>query len=309
MLASLAMRVVITDQNFGDDAGLERDLVEAAGGELVALACRTEEDVAAALAEYEPDALLVQFAPVGARALAAANGLAAIVRYGVGVDNIDVAAAEAAGVEVSAVPDYCVDEVADHTIALVLAVERGVVTLASQTRAGGWDYRAAGAVRRLRGLTLGLVGFGRIARAVGERGRALGMDVVAYDPAVPGAQAETLDDVLRAADVLSLHIPLTEATRGLVGRRELALLPEGATVVNTARGGLVDEGALAEALASGRLRGAGLDVLGLEPPAEDHPLRAAPNVVLTPHAAWFSTTAIVELRRKAAEKAIELARR
>ena len=301
------MKVVITDQNFGDEARLEREAVEAAGGELVVAESASEEDVAAAIAAHRPDALLVQFAPVGERALADPNGVVAIVRYGVGVDNIDVRAAMAHGIAVSAVPDYRVSEVADHALALLLAVERGIVALAVQTRAGAWDFRAAGPVRRLRGRVLGLVGFGRIARAVAARAEAFGMAVAFHDPAVSGGLE--LDELLRRADVLSLHVPLTDRTRDLIGARELALLPEGAVLVNTARGGLVDEEALVEALASGRLRGAGLDVLATEPPPPDHPLRMAPNVVLTPHAAWFSETAVVELRRKAVEKAIELTRR
>jgi D-3-phosphoglycerate dehydrogenase / 2-oxoglutarate reductase len=304
-----AMRILISDQNFGDDAALERGLVEAAGGELVVTACGSEDELADALAEHRPDVLLVQFAPVGVRALEAANGLVGIVRYGVGLDNVDVSAARSAGVAVVPIPDYCIDEVADHTIALLLAVERGIVDLATQTRAGGWDFRAAGVVRRLRRRTFGLVGFGRIARAVAERASGFGLRVIAYDPNVPDAGTESLDELLGQADVLSLHVPLTEETRGLVGRRELALLPRGAVVLNTSRGGLVDETALAEALAAGRLRGAGLDVLIHEPPGADHPLRSAPGVVLTPHAAWFSDSAVLDLRRKAIEKALELGRR
>ena len=303
------MRILISDQNFGDDAALERGLVEAAGGELVVAACGSEDELADALAEHRPDVLVVQFAPVGVRALEAANGLVGIVRYGVGLDNVDVSAARSAGVAVVPIPDYCIDEVADHTIALLLAVERGIVDLATQTRAGGWDFRTAGVVRRLRGGTLGLVGFGRIARAVAERASGFGLRVAAYDPNVPDAGAASLDELLGQADVLSLHVPLTEETRGLVGRRELALLPRGAVVLNTSRGGLVDEAALAEALAAGRLRGAGLDVLVHEPPPADHPLRSAPGVVLTPHAAWFSDSAVLDLRRKAIEKAMELGRR
>jgi D-3-phosphoglycerate dehydrogenase len=303
------VRILISDQNFGDDARLERSLVEAAGGELVVAECRSEADVADALATYRPDAMLVQFAPVGARALAAANGLVAIVRYGVGLDNVDVRAAEAAGVAVSAVPDYCIAEVADHAMALLLAVERGIVALAADIAAGGWDFRAAGPVRRLRGRTLALLGFGRIARAVAERAGGFGFRVVAFDPGVPDANAATLDELLGQADVLSIHVPLTDATRGLISARELALLPPGAVVINTSRGGIVDEEALAAALADGRMRGAGLDVLADEPPRRDHPLRSLPNVVLTPHAGWFSESAILELRHKAVETALELAHR
>ena len=310
------MRILIADQNFGDEARVERELIEAAGADLAVADCRSEEDVAAALARYRPDALLVQFAPVGARALAAADGLTAIVRYGVGVDNVDVRAAEAAGVSVGRVPDYCVDEVADHTIGLLLAVERGIVALAAQTGAGGWDVRAVAPVRRLRGLRLGLVGFGRIGCAVARRAAAFGLRVGAFDALVSDADVRTagaepvgFQDLLRSSDVVSLHVPLTDETRGLIGRDELELLPEGAIVLNTARGGLVDEDALAEALWAGKLRGAGIDVVASEPPPPDHPLRSAPGAVLTPHAAWYSETAILELRRKAVETALALASR
>ena len=301
------MRILVADQNFGDGAAVERSLVEAAGGDLVAADCLTEDDVAAALASVRPDAVLVQFAPVGARALASANGLRGIVRYGVGVDNIDTRAADRAGIAVARVPDYCVDEVADHVIALLLTVERGILTLAQQTAAGGWDWRAAQPVRRLRGLVLGLVGYGRIGRAVGDRARALGLTVLAYDPFVSEAEVASLDDLLRRSDIVSIHVPLTEKTRNVIGARELALLPEGAVVVNTSRGGLVDEDALVAALSAGRLRGAGIDVLAMEPPGADHPLRGARGVVLTPHAAWYSDDAVLELRRKATETAIALA--
>lgn len=310
------MRILISDQNFGDDARVERELAEQAGWELVVADCHTEEEVAEALGEHRPDALLVQFAPVGARALADANGLTAIVRYGVGVDNIAVDVAGARGIAVGRVPDYCVEEVAEHTVALLLTVERRVVDLALQTRTGGWDWQVAEPTRRVADLRLGLVGFGQIARAVAARATGFGMRVAAYDPGVEphamreeGVEPLAFEDLLGRSDVLSLHVPLTVETRGLIGRAELDLLPEGAIVLNTARGGLVDESALAEALAAGRLRGAGIDVLAEEPPPAAHPLRTAPGAVLTPHAAWYSQTAVAELRRKAVETAIALAGR
>jgi D-3-phosphoglycerate dehydrogenase len=304
------VRILATDQNFGDNAAVERELVTAAGGELELAECADEEAVAAALERHMPDALLVQFAQVGARALQGAATLRAIVRVGVGIDNVDTRAASAAGIAVARVPDYCVDEVADHTLALLLAVERGIVALAAETGSGGWDLRAAGPVRRLSGRTLGLVGYGRIARAVGRRARPLGLELAAHDPwagAFEGAEAvASLDELLGRSDVLSLHVPLTEETRGLIGSRELGLLPKGAVLLNTARGGLVNEAALAEALRSGRLRGAGLDVLAGEPPAPGHPLEAVPNLVLTPHAAFYSEEAVLELRRRSVETALAL---
>jgi D-3-phosphoglycerate dehydrogenase len=304
------VRILASDQNFRDDAAVERELIAAAGGEFLLADCSSEDDVAAALDRHRPDALLVQFAPVGARALEAAGTLRAIVRVGVGVDNVDTRAAASAAVAVARVPDYCVEEVADHTLALLLTVERRIVALAAEAAAGRWDFRAAGPIRRLCGRTLGLVGYGRIARAVGERARAFGLEVAAHDPwAVDfeGAEAVgSLDELLSRSDVFSLHVPLSEETRSLVGRRELDLLPESAVLLNTARGGLVDEEALADALRSGRLRGAGLDVLAAEPPPAGHPLEDAPNLVLTPHAAFYSEEAVLELRRRSVETALAL---
>ena len=307
-----SMRILITDQNFGDDARLERELAADAGVELRVAECGDEEDVASAIAEHEPDALVVQFVPVGRVALAAAASVRGIVRCGIGVDNIDLGAASGAGIAVARVPDYCIDEVADHTLALVLAVERGIPALVADQ---DWNFRAGGALRRLRGRTFGLLGFGQIARAVAARASGFGYRVAAHDPALDddairagGAEPRSFEELLRGADVLSVHVPLMESTRGLVGAEELARLPSDAIVVNTARGGIVDEPALADALRSGRLRGAAFDVLTAEPPPADHPLRGVPGLLLTPHAAWYSEEAILELRRKAFEAAVDLVR-
>jgi D-3-phosphoglycerate dehydrogenase len=310
------MQILISDQNFGDDARLEREVAEKAGVEVAVANCRDEDDVVDALERHRPDVLLVQFAPVGRRALASAQGrLGAVVRYGVGVDNVDLVAATELGIAVARIPDYCLDEVADHTLALVLAVERGIVPLARDVEAGGWSFRAAGVVRRLRGRTFGLLGFGQVARRVASRAAGFGYRVLAHDPALPaddvragGAEPRALDELLGEADVLSVHAPLTDATRGLLDARALELLHQGAIVVNTARGGIVDESALVEAVARGRLRGAALDVLEQEPPGLDDPLRRTPGILLTSHSAWYSQEAIVDLRRKAIETALALAR-
>lgn len=306
------MRILITDQNFGDDARVERELAADAGVDLRFAECTDEADVAAAVADCAPDALVVQFVPVGRVALAGATSVRGIVRCGIGVDTIDLAAAAEAGIPVARVPDYCIDEVADHTLALVLAVERAIPALAADD---GWNFRAGGALRRLRGRTFGVLGFGQIARAVAARAAGFGYRVAAHDPALAdeairagGAEPRSFEELLRGADVLSVHAPLTDSTRGLVGRAELALLPEEAVVVNTARGGIVDEDALVDALRAGRLRGAALDVLTTEPLPPDHPLRRVPGLLLTPHAAWYSEEAIPELRRKAFEAAVDLAR-
>ena len=309
------MRILISDQNFGDDAQLEREAAEAAGVEISVESCRNEDEVARALTRHRPDVLLVQFAPVGRRALGSANGLRGIVRYGVGVDNVDVEAAVDLGIAVARVPDYCLDAVADHALSLVLAVERGLLALARDVEAGGWTFRAAGSLRRIQGRTFALLGFGQIARRVAARAAAFGYRVAAHDPALSyddiragGAAPRSFEELLQNADVLSIHAPLSEATRRLVDADALALLPEGAIVVNTARGGIVDEDALAAAVASGRLRGAALDVLEVEPPPPDHPVRRTLGILLTPHASWYSEDAIVDLRHKAIDAAIALLR-
>lgn len=309
------MLILITDQNFGDDARVERDLIAGTEHELVVATCSDEDDVVAAIEAHSPDVIVVQFAPIGARAIARATALRGVVRYGIGVDNIDLAAAAERGVKVARVADYCVDEVADHTLALVLALERHVVELATATAAGAWSFRAGGPIRRLRGLTFGLLGFGQIGRAVAERAHGFGFRLIAHDPGlgddeIRAHRVEPVDfDTLTAqADILSLHVPLSPATRGIVGRDALRRLKRNAVVVNTARGGLVDEAAVADALVARTVGAVALDVFEQEPPDPAAPLSSAPHLLVTPHAAWYSETAIVELREKAVDAALMLLR-
>jgi D-3-phosphoglycerate dehydrogenase len=265
------------------------------------------------LSRYRPDLLLVQFVKVGAEAIEHADTVRAIVRCGIGVDNVDLDAAASRGIAVARVPDYCVDEVADHTLSLMLAVERRLLDTANGTRAGNWDFRAGGSMRRLAGLSFGLLGFGQIARAVAVRAKGFGFRMLAHDAALApaaidreGVEPVDFDELVARSDILSLHVPLTAETRRIIGARELELLPEGATVINTARGGLIDEAALLEGLRRGHIGGAGIDVLDHEPPTADEPLRTASRIVLTPHTAWYSEAAIVDLRRKAVEAALLL---
>jgi D-3-phosphoglycerate dehydrogenase len=224
--------------------------------------------------------------------------LKVVATCSVGFDHVDVEEAERRGIWVCNVPDYCVNEVADHSLALVLALLRGVVELDRSVRAGGWDWTAAGPLRRARGTRLGVVGFGRIGRALAERAAALGFEVWASDPFVPaeavkaaGARPATLEELLGRCEAVSLHLPLTPETEGLIGETELALMPRGAVLVDTARAQLVDLDALVAALESGHLGGAALDVLPVEPPTADGPAPQAPRLVVTPHVAWYSAEA------------------
>jgi D-3-phosphoglycerate dehydrogenase / 2-oxoglutarate reductase len=241
---------------------------------------------------------------VGEAELAALPALRVLLTPSVGFDHLDLDAARRhGGTWVCHVPDYCVDEMADTALALVLALMRGVVALDRRVRDGGWDLEAAGRLRRVRGTRLGVVGHGRIGAALGARARALGFEVWASDPAVGAADLERagvrpagLDELLGACDVVSLHAPLTEGTRGLIGPARLALMPPGGLLVNTARAALVDTAALLDALAAGRLGGAALDVLDVEPPTPEHPAPRAPNLIVTPHSAYASDEAEAELQ-------------
>jgi D-3-phosphoglycerate dehydrogenase len=253
---------------------------------------------------------LVSFAPVTAADLDRLPALRVIAAPSVGYDHVDVDAAERRGVWVCNVPDYCVDEMADHALALLLALVRGVVELDRIVRDGRWQHDAAGPLFRLTDVRLGIVGFGRIGRALAARARGLGMELSAHDPlvadseiAAAGAAPVDLRELLESSSAISLHVPLTDETRGLIGASEIALLPNGAFLVNVSRGGLVDVDALLEALASGRLGGVALDVLDVEPP---DPAPTASRLIVTPHAGWYSERAHEEAHRRAAESVLDV---
>jgi D-3-phosphoglycerate dehydrogenase / 2-oxoglutarate reductase len=235
---------------------------------------------------------------VTAEDLARLPALKIVASCSVGYDHVAYEEAERRGVWVCNVPDYCVEEVADHSLALLLGLLRGIVELDRSVRAGAWDWTAAGDLRRIRGTRLGLIGFGRIGRALAERASAVGFDVWATDPAVSpeaiaaaGAKAASLDELLESCEAFSLHLPLTPETKGLIGARELARMPRGSVLVDTARAEVVDLDALLKALKSGHLAGAALDVLPFEPPTRERPAPSAPRLVVTPHAAWYSAEA------------------
>ena len=256
---------------------------------------------------------LVSWAAVTADDIAALPSLRVVSTPSVGFDHVDVDAATAKGVWVCHVPDYCVDEMADHALALLLALVRGVVELDRSVRAGAWDSTAAGPLQRVADVRLGVIGFGRIGRALSSRARALGMDVSAHDPFVPNEEVEaagvrpvSLPELLTSSTAVSVHAPLTPDTRGLLGREALELLPEGAFVVNVSRGGLVDLDAVLEALESGHLGGVALDVLEVEPPGDDAAAPSAARLVVNPHAGWYSEQAEDAVFRRAAEAVREV---
>jgi D-3-phosphoglycerate dehydrogenase len=302
--------VAVTDHVF-PHLDLERTLLAEAGHELrfernAASVDEVRDAVAGA------DAILNCYAPMPAEVIRGLDRCVVIARYGIGLDTVDLDRASAQGILVTNVPDYCIDEVSDHALALILSLARGVTLLDRKVRAGSWTPTDARPLHRQRGRTLGLVGFGRIARALAAKAASLGYRVVTTDPFVPeeavrqaGVEPMTLEELLAEADVVSIHAPLTAESTHLIGVEELALMKPGAILVNTSRGPLVDLDALRAALVEGRLGGAGLDVLEVEPPAADDPLLHRDDVIVTPHAAFYSEESLRELQRKAVEQVIE----
>ncbi|WP_369133868.1 C-terminal binding protein [Modestobacter sp. I12A-02662] len=304
------MRVLVTDADYGA-LDLEEEVLRAAGHELLTARCRTAAEVIEAARDV--DAVLVQYAPITAEVLDALPRLRLVSRYGVGVDVVDLDAARARGVWVCNVPDYGTAEVALHAVAMLLALMRNLIGHDREVHAGRWDHRLGGRLPRPGGLTLGVVGLGRIGRTTMEGAAPWFGGVVGYDPYLPddawpaGVERLGLEELFTRSNAVTLHLPLTPETQGLVGADLLARMPAGSFLVNTARGGLVQLDAVAQALADGRLAGVGLDVLPQEPPPADHPLLAHPRALLTPHVAWYSEEAEVELRRKAARNVVSWA--
>jgi D-3-phosphoglycerate dehydrogenase / 2-oxoglutarate reductase len=300
--------VVITDLDH-DNVDPERSVLDGHEVELRVLQCRTPEEVAAQAGDA--DVLINQYVPITGEVLDALPRCRLVVRYGVGVDNVDVEAAAARGVWVANVPDYGRDEVADHTLALALAVLRGVVVLDRSVREGSWDLEAARPLRRLSTLSYGVVGCGAIGTAVAGRAAGLGMRVLGYDmPQVrsaPPIERVPLEELLSSSDVVSLHAALTPDTHHVIGAAALERMRPSAFLVNTARGGLVDAAALLAALDAGELAGAALDVLEGEPPDElGWRLARHPKVVMTPHAAWYSEEAFHTLKIEVAREALRV---
>ena len=255
------------------------------------------------------DAIMSDYFAWTAEAIQQLERCRVICQYGVGLDQIDIDAATRAGIVISHTPEYCIDELADHTFALLLAAARKIVRYDRSVREGGWDYNVGSPIRKLRGQTLGLIGLGRVSRAVALRAHGFGLRVIACDPYQPpevfsevGAERMELDELLVAADIVSLHLAFTPETREIIGAKQLALLRPAAILVNTARGGLIDEKALAKALRSGQLVAAGLDVLSEEPPARDEDILQLENLIVTPHAGFLSVESLIAVQKQAAEE-------
>jgi D-3-phosphoglycerate dehydrogenase len=304
-------RVVITDTVFGSTEPEQEVLAGLADLELAPAADEQTLRQTAA----EADALLNCYAKLSPELVRSLKRCRIIARYGIGVDTVPLSAASEAGIMVTNVPDYCIDEVSDHALALLLNLARGIGKATLATRSGDWDIGVVQPLYRLRGRTLAILGFGRIGRALADKARPLGLRIVAFDQYVPedairgaGVEPVSLQAALEQADLVSVHVPLTDETHHLIDAKALAWMKPSAFIVNTSRGPVIDAQALIEALEAGRLAGAGLDVVEPEPPPAVHPLRRMPNVLLTPHTAFYSEESQRDLQRRAAEEVARVLR-
>jgi D-3-phosphoglycerate dehydrogenase len=301
--------VLLTDYAWPDDS-VERSVIEEAGHTLVTGPAEpaSAEAIEELVAEHRPDGILTCWAPVSATAVESSPDLRIVARLGVGLDNIAVDAATERRVWVTNVPDYCVEEVSDHAVGMVLAWTRGLAVFDRDVRAGRWDPASA-RLRRLSTLTCGVVGFGRIGRATARKLGAFGCRILAHDPYPPkdasGVEIVGLEELLRRCDVVILHVPLTPGTHHIIGSEQLELMRPGGLLVNVSRGGLVDTDAVIKALDSGHLDGAAFDVLETEPEVPAG-LLDQPGALLTPHVAFSSDASVTELRRRAAEEVVRI---
>lgn len=298
-------KVVITDYQYETTANEERVITEA-GGTLYPFQCKNEEDIIAVA--HDAVGLLVQYRQITPRVLDALHKLQVISRYAVGVDNIDIAAASEKGIYVANVPDYCQNEVSDHVIALLMACFRKLFAAHQFVKNGNWDFKQMKPIHSTCSSVVGFVGFGMIPRNLAPKLKAIGFELIAYAPRTDqetmahyGVQRVEFKDIFTHSDFVSLHVPLNERTRGLIGPSQLAAMKPSAYLINISRGPVVDEAALIDALRNGEIAGAALDVIEKEPVNPDNPLLKMDNVIITPHMAWYSEEAQAELQTRAAE--------
>lgn len=297
--------VLVTDYTWPSTEP-EALVLSAVGAKLLIAKTGSEEELLSLVPQV--DAILTCFAQVPASVISAGEKLQVVGRYGIGVDNIAVAEATRLGIPVTNVPAYCLDEVAEHALALLFACARQVTRYHVDVQQGNWSLQVGMPMFRIRGRTLGLLGFGKIGQTMASKSQSLGLKVIAYDPFMSaevvqqyGATLVTLEELFAQSDFLSVHTPLTPQTQHLVNRERLRLMKSTAYVINTSRGAVIDQDALLVALQEGWIAGAALDVFVPERLPADHPLLAQPNLIATPHVAFYSEESVVELEIKAAE--------
>jgi len=303
-------KVVHTDAHPHQVIEEERKELDKVHAKLILSVCKTEDEVIEA-ARYA-DAIMSVFSPLTRRVMESLQNCKVIARYGIGVDNIDVEAATDSGIIVANVPDFCFEEVSNHTIALILACAKKLTFLNNGTKQGHWDH-CPEPMGPIYGQTLGLVGCGNIGRTTAKKAQCFGLRILGYDPYVDESTAKgygitlvSLPQLLKESDFVSLHTPLNKETRHLIGEQQLKLMKSSAYLINTARGAVVDELALIKALNEGWITGAGLDVFEEEPIAPDNPLLKMDNVLVTPHSASYSDVSFATLRRRVGEAIVSV---
>jgi len=306
----MSTKIVVTDYEF-PDLRHEQAVVEKAGFELTVGKCRTEDELIALCSDA--DGVINQYAQITPRVIAAMKSCKVISRYGIGVNTIDVPAATKAGICVANVPDGSLEDVSDHAAAMILTLARGLNRFTAALRVGRWNYAEAKPLFRMKGKTLGLLSLGKIAQNLARKMASFGVRIIATDPFVNAAAAKRLgvtmvdlDTLYRESDFLSLHVPLTDSTTGMIGAAQLALMKPTAILINMARGPVVDQAALVDALQNKRIAAAGLDVFEVEPLPPGHPFATMPNVVLSPHCGWYSEESEVEIRTKATQNVVDV---
>lgn len=309
-MTNVRPRIVVTDHPFPNlDATMS--VLRSLDADVVVVQCKSEEELLGLV--RDADAILNTYVKITGRVIEQLGRCRIVARYGIGVDNVDIAACTSRGIVVTNVPDYCVDEVSDHALALLLCLARKVNQLDGAVKNGIWTYVPFQPMFRLRGRVLGLVGFGKIARQLASKARALGLEIAAYDPYIPAeriaaenAMPVDLTRLVEISDFISVHCPLTPETSGLIGEALLKRMKPTACLINTARGGIVEERALFELLRSKRIAGAALDVLSGEGPSVSAALRDLDTLIVTPHAAFYSEESVVELQKKAATQVVKV---
>jgi len=306
----MAQRLVAVSDSGFPSLDLAREVVSRVGAELRMATQPTPEAILDVARDAE--GLLVTYAKITAEMISQMKRCKIISRFGIGVDNVDIAAATAAGISVTKVPDYCIDEVSDHAMALLLSLVRKIPFSSARAHAGRWEMAAVVPIHRLRGTILGLVGFGRIPQRIAPKAKAFGLRVITFDPYVPqtvleqaGVERVEFAELVKMSDYISIHTPLLPETRHLFNAEVFRQMKPGAVIVNTSRGPVVEEAALARALDAGQLAGAALDVLEQEPPTSSL-LFGRDNVILTPHTSFYSVEALEELQTKAAEEVVRV---
>lgn len=303
----MAKRVLLTDRPWADDS-IERGIIQAAGMELIEAPAGDEATLSGLAANCQ--AIMTCWAKVTQKVIAASPNCQHVARLGIGLDNIDVAYATSQKIIVTNIPDYCIEEVVDHALALFLGLARNVAFHHRKTKAGVYDLRSGPALRRIAGQTLGLLGFGRTGQLLYQKATGLGMKVIAHSASGSdkgtGCEMVALDDLFQRSDVLSLHAPLTPATKHVVNTRTLGLMKKHAILINTSRGPLIDHAALYQALQNNQIGGAGLDVFEPEPPNLADPLYSDERVIATPHIAFVSEESLINLRERTAKQVVDV---